>query len=211
MKAQPQRANQKAFPKVLIIYFCMEQKAWVSQTANWWLFTDSQNLPLCAFAKFHLCKTYFAKLSEERIPARRSHLILRILGNHEVLKQHQDWCISSDFSQDYAKNAKRRKHNFTIGVKVQEQIVAATARGKTTLPAVPLSGSDPLPPGYPFTAQTLFPLPGSHTLPQQHPLRDSCVPRPSTAESYRRNSPRRDSNLPLKHKGQLVPLRAAIS
>lgn len=79
-------SKPKSISRRVIYVFLHGAKAWVSQTTKEWLLTNSQNLPLCAFAKFHLCKTYFAKLCEEMIPARRSHLIPRILGNHEILK-----------------------------------------------------------------------------------------------------------------------------
>lgn len=85
--------------------------------------------------------------------------------------------------------------------------MAPAAHGKTTLPAEPLSGSDT--PRLPFAA--LVPCLVPTRCPKQHPPKNVYVLGSSHTVSSRRSSPERDGNLPLKHTGRFVPLRAAVS
>lgn len=173
---------------------------------------------------------------KSRISARRSHLTPKFVRNCKVPKQQQDWCVSGDFSRDYAKA-------YGGGNTISQSLSKfrnSWQQPQPTLTAVPLSGNEPperqskcgnlgphpLPsfpkgqpgpfsleegrsaPGLPFAPQPL--LPAWHPiLPPSTPLYPRTVQ--SSPANYWRSQPERDGSLPLELTGQLVPLRAAVS
>lgn len=152
----------------------MEQKPWLSQTAKGWLFTSSQNLPLCAFAKFHLHKPYFAKLSEERIQPEGS---TSFPGSWEIMKS---W--SSTRTDAYLVISHRITQRAWRGGNTISQLVSkfrnrsqqSQPEEKPPFQQYPWVEVTPFPPGYPFTAQTLFPASYPHPAPAASSGRPRC-------------------------------------
>lgn len=171
---------------------------------------------------------------KNRISAQRAHLTPKFVRNCEVPKQQQDWCVSGDFSRDYAKA-------YGGGNTISQSLSKfrnSWQQPQPMLRAVPRSGNEPperqskcgnvgphplpsLPKGQPgpfsleegrrasrtplFTP-ALTPSLASTPAPPLYPRTIQSSP-----ANYWRSQPERDGSLPLELTGQLVPLRAAIS
>lgn len=100
VETQDKCQKQKPFLKVFFISFFHRREGVGCRKAVHKMLI----LLLCAFAKLHLHETILLGSVKYRFSAGRSHLTPEILRNCKVLKQQQqDWCVSGDFSHDYAK------------------------------------------------------------------------------------------------------------
>lgn len=89
--------------------------------------------------KFTYVKHILLNSVKNRISAQRAHLAPKFVRNREVPKQQQDWCVSGDFSRDYAKA-------YGGGNTISQSLSKfrnSWQQPQPTLTAVPRSGNEP--------------------------------------------------------------------
>lgn len=152
----------------------MEQKPWLSQTAKGWLFTSSQNLPLCVLQNFTYIKhTLLNSVKKGSQPEGSTSFP----GSWEIMKS---W--SSTRTDAYLVISHRITQRAWRGGNTISQLVSkfrnrsqqSQPEEKPPFQQYPWVEVTPFPPGYPFTAQTLFPASSPHPAPAASSGRPRC-------------------------------------